>query len=115
MRLIMLICFLVSSLLAADIVDFHIKKGTQRGAWNDSKGELVLKVGQTLRIHNDDTIRHRLHTNGRPCSHGPNIEPGKIWDCKLTKEYNAKEHGPVYDHYVGRSARFWIKVSKEEL
>ena len=39
-------------------VVFHIPRGTGAGAWNDGSGRVIAKVGDTLRIVNDDSLAH---------------------------------------------------------
>lgn len=65
------------------VVEFRIKKGTGQGDWNTRRGVVEVKVGDVLRIFNDDTIDHYLHTNNdRPCEHGKRaFGPGKSYDC----------------------------------
>ena len=97
---------------APQIIEFQIKKGTGMGSWNTKDTIIEVKVGDTLRFHNDDDIRHRLHTNGSPCPHGPNFEPGKSWDCAITRPFDALIKGPLYDHNVGPAAEVWIRAVK---
>jgi hypothetical protein len=54
-----------------NVVIFRIKAGTGKASWNTEATEVDVKVGQVLRIVNDDSVPHRLHTNGKPCPHGP--------------------------------------------
>ena len=89
-------------------IDFHILHGTQEASWNAPSTRVVAKVGQTLRIYNDDTVEHQLHTNGAPCSHGPVIQPGASWDCVIESEYDETKDGLLYEHNVGPSARFYL-------
>lgn len=77
------------------IVEFRIPKGTGNGAWNTAATPATLKVGQTLRIYNDDTVVHQMHTNGAPCPHGNIIQPGAYGDCVATRSYTGT---PLYDH-----------------
>ncbi len=95
----------------ADMVEFHIKPATGKNAWNTPAEMLSIKVGDTLRIFNDDSIVHQLHTNGSPCDHGDPIAPGKSWDCDATESYKASINGKIYDHLVGPSAPFYLEVS----
>ena len=95
----------------AKVVEFHIEAGTGKGPWNAQADTLVVKVGQTVHVVNDDTVVHRLHTNGAPCPHGPNFAPGATFDCVASKAFDpAGPAGPVYDHIAGTSAQFWLKV-----
>jgi len=80
------------------IVEFHIRAGTGRGAWNDSSTGVNVRVGQVVRIINDDSITHRLHTNGAPCPHGQPIAPGSFGDCQISSPFAS---GPLYDHNTG--------------
>jgi hypothetical protein len=77
------------------IIEFRIKAGTGDGAWNTAESQIEAKVGQTVRIINDDTVKHRFHTNGAPCPHGNDIQPGKSEDCVISKIYTGS---PLYDH-----------------
>ncbi len=101
---------MAESAQAADptIVEFRIPAGTGNGAWNTRETIVAAEVGNVLRIFNDDTINHRLHTNGRPCGHGPTILPGASFDCVVSRTYNPDTDGALYDHNVGPSAAFWL-------
>jgi predicted CopG family antitoxin len=46
------------------MVEFHIPAGTGTNPWNTRDQTVNASVGDTLRIVNDDSIPHRLHTNG---------------------------------------------------
>lgn len=50
-------------------VVFHIKPGTGNGPWNDAANPIKVKVGQTLEVHNDDSVPHQFHTIGMPFGH----------------------------------------------
>jgi hypothetical protein len=93
-----------------NIVEFRIAAGTGNGAWNTKAETVMAKVGQTVRIINDDSVTHRLHTNGAPCPHGPNIPAGTSFDCKVTRALDPGNAAPTYDHIVGSSAMFWVKA-----
>ncbi len=68
------------------------------------------KIGQTIRVFNDDTVIHRLHTaNNAPCPHGVNIPVGGSRDCVVGKAFDSTNSNAVYDHIVGQSAKIWIK------
>ena len=45
---------------------FHIPGGTGNQPWTTLEHAIVATVGDTLRIVNDDTVPHRLHTSGIP-------------------------------------------------
>ncbi len=76
------------------IKEFRIAAGTGNGAWNTAQKPIVARVGDTVRIFNDDTTTHRLHTNGRPCPHGNDIQPGQFRDCVIGQQFE----GDLYDH-----------------
>ncbi len=76
------------------VKEFHIKAGTGQGAWNTAAAPIHVRVGDTLRIVNDDTVGHQLHTNGRPCQHGQFIQPGGSGDCVVGTTFE----GGLYDH-----------------
>ncbi len=94
-----------------NIVEFRIKAGTGSGGWNTQNEMIAAKVGQTIRVFNDDTIVHRLHTaNNAPCAHGVNIPVGGSKDCVVGKAFDSTNSNAVYDHIVGPSAKIWIKA-----
>lgn len=97
-----------ASVTAPKVVEFHIPAGTGKGAWNTKEKMVVAQVGDTIRIINDDSISHRLHTNGAPCPHGTEFGPGQSFDCVASKKYDG--NSALYDHNVGPSAAFWIKA-----
>lgn len=95
-----------------NIVEFRIKAGTAKQPWNTAATMVEVKVGQTLRIFNDDTVTHRLHTGGAPCPHGANFAPGASYDCVVTKALDpAKTAGATYDHIAGPTALFYLKAN----
>jgi hypothetical protein len=96
-----------------NVIEFHIKAGTGAGSYNTAETPVVVKVGQTLRLFNDDTIAHRLHTSGAPCPHQPgNTAPGASFDCVITKSIDAATTpGAVYDHIAGPSSVFFLKAT----
>jgi hypothetical protein len=84
-------------------VDFRIPSGTgMTGNWNTAQNPIVVFVGQTLRIQNDDTIAHAIHTNGAPFPHGQDISAGGMSDYTVATTYNSDPSpagtGPLYDH-----------------
>ncbi len=95
---------------ATNLVSFAIVLGTGNGAWNTSASPFVAYVGQTLRITNNDTQVHRMHTNGTPCPHQPSDSAkGAHYDCVLAAAHNANAMD-LYDHDVGGSAAFYLTV-----
>lgn len=93
------------------MVTFRIPTGTGNGAWNTLTAPVNVKIGQTLRIYNDDLIVHRLHTGGAPCGHQPsNSNPGSFYDCVVTKAI-APNNGGTYDHNIGTAARLYINAT----
>ncbi len=94
-----------------NVVVFRIKAGTGNQPWNTADTMVTVKVGQTLRIVNDDTVTHRLHTGGAPCPHGTNFGPGASYDCVATRALDpAATPGRTYDHIVGNTALFYVKA-----
>lgn len=92
----------------AQVVTFRIPAGTGRNPWNTMATTVRVFVGQTLRIVNDDSVNHRLHTGGAPCGHQPaNSVPGASFDCVVTRPIEASA-GRTYDHNFGTGARFFV-------
>lgn len=95
-----------------NVVVFRIKAGTGSAPWNTAQEIVQVKVGQTLRIINDDTINHRLHTGGAPCNHGTAFAPGAAFNCVVSKAFDSSvTPGGLYDHVAGPTARFYVKAS----
>jgi hypothetical protein len=92
-----------------ETVEFHIPRGTGTKSWNTQSTTLVVKKGQTLLIVNDDTIEHRLHTNGAPCPHGEEMKPGASDTCDIDLKFDPELQGPLYDH-LHPEAKFWLKA-----
>lgn len=100
--------------MAEDVVEFHIPADTGKKPWNTRDTMVEVKVGQTLRIINDDTTQHRLHTTaGKPCKHGPsNVAKGDHYDCVVTTTADPDVADEFcYDHNVGPSARFYVRAT----
>ncbi len=91
-------------------VEFRIPAGTGSAAWNTRELAVAVNVGDTLHIVNDDTVHHRLHTDGKPCPHGPEVLPGAAFDCVISRTFDPATDGSLYDHYVGSRAAFWVKA-----
>lgn len=94
-----------------DAIVFHIPAGTGNQPWNTREHAIVATVGNTLRIVNDDTVPHKLHTTGIPFPH-PNtdIMPGQAADFVLQAPFDPGASQSLYDHNAGPNAQFWIKV-----
>jgi negative regulator of replication initiation len=68
---------------------FHIPAGTGTQPWNTQEHTIVATVGDTLRIVNEDSVPHRLHTSGIPFSHpGADILPGQSADFVLQQPFD---------------------------
>lgn len=97
---------------SAEVVEFHINRGTGLKPWNTRDTVVNVKVGQTLRIINDDTIVHRLHTNNdRPCLHQPeSSRPGDFYDCVIINPADP-DVDLMYDHNSGGTGRFFVRAT----
>jgi hypothetical protein len=93
-------------------VIFHIPGGTGNRAWNDGSSRVIARVGDTLRLINDDSVGHRLHTAGRPFPHpSADIFPGGTADFVLQTPYDPSADGPLTDHDQGPQALFFLEVA----
>lgn len=100
---------------AANIVEFHIKHGTGNRPWNTVEETITAKVGNILRIVNDDTVPHRPHTSGVPFPHpAADIPPGGHADYLLQSPFPSASGvmEALYDHAFGQAAQFWIRVDE---
>ncbi len=98
------------------IAIFEIPLGTGDKAWNSKENLVYINRAcniTTLRIQNNDSVRHTLHTNGRPCPHQQTSGsmPGTYYDCALAGPYDFPPNDPyLYDHNYSPSAVFYLKV-----
>lgn len=102
---------LTASAFAAQTVTFVIKNGNGATPWNTQATMITVKVGDTVHIVNDDTVNHRLHTDGEPCPHGPEMTPGQSYDCVVDAPFDPNDNGPLYDHDFGPDTPFWLTVT----
>jgi plastocyanin len=85
-------------------------RATTRGS-GVGVGEVTASVGDTLRIFNDDSVPHRLHTDGVPFTHpASDIQPGTSVDYVLTAPFSSAAGHTLYDHDHGVEAAFWLTV-----
>jgi predicted CopG family antitoxin len=93
------------------VVPFHIAAGTEAQAWNSPDDPVTAIVGDTLQIFNDDSVPHRLHTDGAPFAHpASDIQPGTSADYVLTAPFSSEAGHTLYDHDHGVGATFWLTV-----
>lgn len=96
---------------AGKIVEFRIPAGTGGKSWNSPDNPVVVNVGDTLRIFNDDSVAHFLHTNGKPCGHGSGpFAQGKYYDCVVAYAYDQADQD-LYDHNYGPEAQFYVQAN----
>ncbi len=96
----------------AAVVEFHIRAGTAPGSWNTRAELVTVRIGDSLRLINDDSVIHALHTSdGIPCDHGSDMAPhGGSYDCVIAEPYDSLTDGALIDHYF-HDARFWLVVA----
>lgn len=94
------------------LVVFTIPFGTMSGDWNTSDERVVAEVGDTLRIVNDDSVHHRVLTEGAPFPNpGAAIAPGSSADYELATPFSSDgEDGPLYCAIHGPTSEFWVDV-----
>jgi hypothetical protein len=111
----LLLVLLAGPHLNAETINFTIKKGTKDQSWNQKENPIRAKVGDLIRIFNQDDEIHQLHTYGAPCIHQygelGEIKPGAHWDCPAEKPWNSLDvnDGPLRDH-LNQEAQVWIVV-----
>jgi hypothetical protein len=89
-------------------VVFTIPAGTGASSFNSSDDPVVAQVGDTLRLVNEDSEGHRLHTNGEPFPHPPEeVPPGQSADYLLESAFT----GALDCHTHGQDSLFWITVT----
>lgn len=94
------------------VITFSIASGVGTGSWNTSASPVLAFVGQTLRITNNDTVAHQMHTsNDVPCPHQPaKSATGEFYDCLIANEHLNIMAGDIYEHLVGSQSPFFIKT-----
>ena len=93
----------------AEVVEFRIPAGLGLNAWNTADTPIVVYVGQSLRVHNDDSVKHTIHASGTPLQHGQPIAPGAMRDHLILEAYSPPITDPdTWDHDGGRDAPIWI-------
>ena len=92
---------------------FRIAAGTAAAPWNSSTSPVAISVGQVLRICNDDTTAHQLHTPGTPCPTQPDsMAKGALYDCTIANATGVNGTGVfnmLYDEIAGANAAFYVK------
>ena len=97
------------------VVEFRIKEGTGSGPWNTRDTMVTVRVGDTLKIVNDDMTVHRLHTGGAPCPHQPGngLQKGQEYSCEIRSPLEVGPGAPAtYDHNQGTAASFFLRAVK---
>ncbi len=103
---------LVGSAAQAAVIDFHIPAGTGGKPWNTMATAVEARIGDVVRIINDDSIDHLMHTFGRPCEHQPEpSKPGDVYECEIATTADPRID-TLYDHNFGITARFYLKATK---
>lgn len=93
------------------LVVFRILAGTGAGDWNTAETTVTARVGDVLRLVNDDSMSHRLHTDGAPFPHQVDeLMPGEWEDFVLQSAYDSGPEPPLYCHVHGPTSEFWIDV-----
>ncbi|MGI9616137.1 MAG: CAP domain-containing protein [Acidimicrobiales bacterium] len=99
----------------AGVVEFRIPAGTGVGPWNSYDTRVRVSVGQILRIYNDDSVSHTVHSTGVPFEHGRSIRPGEFADHPILQPLSPNRSAPAnYEHAVGASAAFWVEAGALE-
>ena len=93
---------------------FRIPNGTGTAAWNSSVSPVIVYVGQTLRVCNDDATKtHQFRTAGSPCASQPSpMAKSEYYDCAVANSSGLAGDGTftgLYDNTVGASAAFYVK------
>jgi hypothetical protein len=104
-------CSAVFSVWQNNIVQFRIPRGTGNKPWNLAEKPVEAKVGQILRIINDDTTPHKLFTGGKGCANQTStMTTNTYFDCVLKTTVD-----PIvdkfYDVNFGETARFYVRAT----
>lgn len=90
-------------------VVFRVANGTNGSAWNSLANQILVFVGQNLRVYNDDSVNHRIQTNGNPfAAQTDQIAPGAYKDFAVSSVV-ATNNATTYDANFGTNARIFIE------
>lgn len=96
-------------------VDFFITNGTGSDAWNSRDEPVVIYVGQILRVFNDDSRDHQIHSpDDGPFPHGNRIAPGAFATYEIEAPLEIGDRATLYDHNDGPSAAFWVMALERD-
>lgn len=95
---------------SSDTVEFRVRAGTGGSPWNTSSTPIQTFVGQTLIVYNDDTINHRIHTNGSPFAHQPGDTAPNASTSFVILSAHSGTATDTYDHNAGTSANIYIEA-----
>lgn len=95
-------------------VVFRIPNGTGTSAWNSTTSPVIVYVGQTLRVCNDDAVAHQLATSGAPCaSQAAPMARGAFYDCTIANTNNVNGmtnfYNGIFDQIAGANAAFYVR------
>ena len=90
------------------LVVFEIPPGTGGGDWNTEATKVVAKVGDTLRLVNDDVMTHGLASkDGKPFpGSSGSLPPGESVELVLESAFE----GWLFCSVHGQTSQFWIDV-----
>ena len=93
---------------------FRIANATGTNAWNSSASPIVVFVGQVLRVCNDDSVAHQLHTDGVPCTtQAASMTKGQFYDCAISTNTGTNATTGVfnglYDQIAGVNAALYVR------
>lgn len=94
--------------------NFRIAPGTGANPWNTAASPVVVFVGQTLRVCNDDSVNHQLTTGGAGCANqGAPMANGQIYDCVIANRNNINattgNFNGFFDTIAGTNAAFYVR------
>jgi hypothetical protein len=95
-------------------VIYRIPKGTGGNDWNPREKPIRVKRGWTLRLVDEDSGSHWLHTNGQPCPHAFEAI-GDGYDCPISMNAPVGVISGTFEHNVAANGlgRVYIEVVAE--
>ncbi len=94
--------------------NFRIAPGTGANPWNTAVSPVVVFVGQTLRVCNDDSVNHQLTTGGAGCANQAAPMGNKqVFDCVIANRNNLNattgNFNGFFDTIAGTNAAFYVR------
>lgn len=96
----------------SNLVTYTIVNGHGSAPWGSLSNPIRGVVGQVLRIINNDSSNHQIHTAGNPFNHTEGIGSNTMMDFTLLRPITTTSITPsTYEHNFGPSSPIYFAVT----